>query len=50
MSTPPLNDEEKLLALLKPDAVIVLKDGVIEKTGGPSMVKEVFREGFEKKE
>ncbi len=43
-----ITHSEKLLALLKPDVVIVMKDGMIEKVGKPSMVKEVFKQGFEK--
>jgi Fe-S cluster assembly ATP-binding protein len=45
-----ITHSEKLLSLLKPDTVIVLKDGAIEKTGGAPLMKEVFREGFEKEE
>ncbi len=42
-----ITHSEKLLSILKPDQVLVMKDGSIEKVGGPEMVKEVFREGFE---
>lgn len=43
-----ITHSEKLLSLLKPDTVLILKDGRIEKTGGVEMVKEVFEKGFEK--
>lgn len=42
-----ITHSEKLLSILKPDVVIVMKDGAIDKVGDPSMVKEVFKEGFE---
>lgn len=42
-----ITHSEKLLSILNPDVVIVMKNGVIEKIGDQSMVKEVFREGFE---
>ena len=42
-----ITHSEKLLSTLKPDVVVVMKDGVIEKVGDLSMVKEVFKEGFE---
>ncbi|MBP7822682.1 MAG: Fe-S cluster assembly ATPase SufC [Candidatus Moranbacteria bacterium] len=44
-----ITHSEKLLSILKPDVVIVMKAGIIEKVGSPLMIKEVFREGFEKK-
>lgn len=43
-----ITHSEKLLSILKPDQVIVMNDGCIEKTGGPDMVEEVFAKGFEK--
>ncbi len=43
-----ITHSEKLLSILKPDVVIVMKDGAFERIGDPTMVKEVFREGFEK--
>lgn len=43
-----ITHSEKLLSILKPDAVIVMKAGMIEKIGSPRMVKEVFKQGFEK--
>jgi Fe-S cluster assembly ATP-binding protein len=44
-----ITHSEKLLSILKPDVVIVMKDGALERVGGPTMVKEVFKQGFERK-
>ncbi len=44
-----ITHSEKLLSIMKPDVVIVMKRGTIEKVGTASLVKEVFREGFEGK-
>lgn len=43
-----ITHSEKLLSIMKPDVVIIMKDGAIEKIGDVSLVKEVFREGFER--
>ena len=43
-----ITHSEKLLSIMKPDVVIVMKDGAIEKVGTASLVKEVFKQGFER--
>lgn len=42
-----ITHSEKLLTILKPDHVLVMKNGLIEKTGGKELVKKIFQEGFE---
>ncbi len=42
-----ITHSEKLLSLMKPDIVIVMKDGAIEKVGDATLVQKVFEEGFE---
>ncbi|MFH1047372.1 MAG: Fe-S cluster assembly ATPase SufC [Patescibacteria group bacterium] len=42
-----ITHHQKLLEYLQPTRVIILRDGLIEKEGGPDLAQEIERSGFE---